>query len=388
MATSLAAQLQKLAVPQTTIYKDDNKIVSLLFDPKEAALKDRETFYEIGRSGLSELILLNESFIIYENTLFSLSSKDFERAMENKEVNENLDKTIERFLLQVSPYILLQPSHKALEWLINRYHIHQYNQDALMALILPYHNSKIFVRIVQLMEIKNKSNRWAWLRFVQKSGAPLPNQLLFNNCVQNNANMGFIASTTLKYVEQFGEKAHHLNTVFAFFCQTAIGMLNSAKKITEPMINALLPTLIAAIDSPIADFRASSYIVLGYLFTKASFKCNTLNDIVSKLLTTTIDLKYDVTLLIIIMCDHQKNYVNMTEILNDLSIDIMQTLCGHLQMLVERKNNITPFILKFLSSVLPQMQRDSEDFMRYSKLPEILIEVVDLKNQNPEKIIE
>lgn len=48
MATSLAAQLKKLAVPQATIYKDDKKTVSLLFDPKEAALKDREVFYEIG----------------------------------------------------------------------------------------------------------------------------------------------------------------------------------------------------------------------------------------------------------------------------------------------------------------------------------------------------
>lgn len=388
MATSLAAQLQRLAVPQSTIYKDDNKTVSLLFDPKEAALKDRDTFYEIGSSGLSELIALNEAFLIYEGTLFSLSSKEFERAMENKEVNENLDKTIERFLLQLSPYILLQPAHKALEWLINRYHIHQYNQDAIMALILPYHSTKIFVRIVQLMDIKERTNRWSWLHPVQKNGTPLANQMMFNLCAQNNATMAFIAKSTLKYVEQYGEKANQLNTVFAFFCQSAIGMINSTKKIKESLINSLLPTIIAAIESPIADFRASAYIILGFLFTKTSFKVRTLNVIVDKLLTTSFDLSYDVTLLIIILCENQKNYVNMSEtILNDMSIDIMNTLCGHLKVLIERKNNILSFVLAFLSSVLPQMQKDSEQFMRFSKLPEILIEEVDLKNQQPEKVI-
>lgn len=387
MATSLAAQLQKLAVPQSTIYKNDNKIVSLLFDPKEAAQKDRDTFYEIGRSGLSELIALNEAFVVYENTLFSLTSKDFERAMEDKGVNENLDKTIERFLLQVSPYILLQSSHKALEWLFNRYHIHEYNQDSLMALILPYHNAKIFVRIIQLMDIKVKSNRWVWLRSIQKHGTALPNQTLFNNCVQNPATMAFIASTTLKYVEQFGEKANQLNTIYAFFCQTAVGMLNSANKINEPMVNALLPTLIAAVDSPIVDFRASAYIVLGFMFIKVSFKANTLNDIMSKLLTTSFDVSYDVTLLLVILCEHQKNFTSMSEVLNDLSIGTLQALCRHLKVLVERKHNILPFVTAFLSSVLPQVQKDSEEFMRYSKLPEILIEEIDLKNQNPDKVI-
>lgn len=327
--------------------------------------------------------------MVYENTLFSLSSKNFERAMVNKEVNENLDITIERFLLQLSPYLLLQSAHKALEWLINRYHIHQYNQDSIMALFLPYHSTNIFVRMVQLMDIKDNSNRWVWLRPVQKSGAALQNQSLYNQCAQNQATMTFIAKNTLKYVEQYGEKANNLNTIFAFFCQTAIGMINTIKKVRESHITSMLSTVIAAIDSPIADFRASAHIILGYLFTKSKFRVKTLNDIVDKLLTTPFDLSYNVTLLIIILYENQKNLVNMSEvILNNLSIGIMNTLCGHLQVLIERKNNVLPFVLAFLASVLPQMQRDSEEFMRFSKLPEILIEEVDLKNQQPEKVIQ
>ena len=48
MATSLAAQLQKLKAPQTSLLLQDKKRASLLFDPKEAANFDRQTIYELG----------------------------------------------------------------------------------------------------------------------------------------------------------------------------------------------------------------------------------------------------------------------------------------------------------------------------------------------------
>lgn len=385
-ATSLAEQLKKLAVPQTTIYNDENKTASLLFDPKEAANKDRDTFYEIGLSGLKELVALYEGFRVYEDSLFSLASKDFERAVQNKEVNQNLDQTIEKFLLQLSPYLLLQSSHKALEWLINRYHIQLYNQDAIMMLILPHHSTKIFVRFVQLMKVKSTNSKWSWLQPVSKHGIVLANQVLFNQCASNTGTLQFIAKSTLKYVKEFGERATQLNTVFAFFCQTAIGVIDSSKKVTEAIINALLPTVVKAIDSPISDFRASAYLVLGYLFTKTRLKEDTLNEIVFKLLTTEFDISYDVAILITMMYDNQGHVKNMSEnILNDMSVDIMTILCGHLKTLVQRGHNVRAFMMAFLSSVLPLIQ--GEDFWRYCKLPEILIGEVDLKQQRPDKII-
>ncbi|KAF9811952.1 hypothetical protein SFRURICE_021309, partial [Spodoptera frugiperda] len=385
-STSLAEQLKKLTVPQSTIYKDDNKTVSLLFDPKEAANKDRDTFYEIGISGLRELIALYEGFRVFEDTLFSLSSKDFERAVQTKEINQNLDQSIEKFLLQLSPYLLLQSSHKALEWLINRYHIQQYNQDAIMALIVPYHGTNIFVRFVQLMDIKSTNNRWNWLMPIHKNGIPLANQVLFNQCVSNNGTLQFIAKTTLKYVKEFGERATQLNTVYAFFCQTAIGVMDSSKKVTEAIVNALLPTVIKAIDSPIVDFRSAAYITLGYLLTKTSLKEDTLNEIVLKLLTTEFDISVDVAILITMVYEKQSHMKKMSEdILNDMSIDIMNSLCDHIKKLVEKRHKISAFLLAFLSSVLPLIQ--GEDYWRYCKLPEILIGEIDLKQQKPELII-
>ncbi|XP_028178693.1 HEAT repeat-containing protein 1 [Ostrinia furnacalis] len=387
-ATSLSEQLKKLSAPQSAIYKEGKKKASLLFDPKEAGLKDRDTFYEIGLSGLNDLIALYEGFRVYEDSLFSQSSKEFERAVQSKEVNQNLDQTIEKFLLQISPYFLLQSSHKALEWLVNRYHIHEYNQDAIMALILPYHGSNIFVRFIQIMPLKANTNRWNWLRPMQKNGVPLSNQVWYNHCLSNSASLQFTAKMTLKYVKEFGERSSQLNTVFAFFCQTALGVLESGKHVNEGTINALLPTVLKAIESSIVDFRSAAYIVLGFLFTKATLKGEILNDIVLKLLTTEFDMTYDIAILITMLYAHQTHMKHMSEtILNNISLDIMNDLCGYMKRSVEHKQNIQPFVLAFLSSVLRLLQKDTEQFTRFRQLPQTLIDEVDLKNQQPESIV-
>lgn len=385
-STSLAEQLQKLTVPQSAIYKDDKKTASLLFDPKEAASKDRETFYEIGLSGLKELIALYEGFRIFEDTLFSLSSKDFERAVQSKEVNQNLDQAVEKFLLQISPYLLLQSAHKALEWLVNRYHIHQYNQDAILALILPYHETKIFIRFVQLLNLKT-SKRWGWLRPIQKHGIPLAKQVLYNHCTSGSDTLQFISKTTLNYVQEFGDRSSQLNTVFAFFCSTSIGAMNSTKHVTESMINALLPTVMKALESPVVDFRSSAYVILGFLSTKASIKEDTLNVIVDKLLTSEFDLSYDMALLINLLYTTQSHVTKFSEVVLNISVDIMTELCGHLMKLVEQKINIQPLTLAYLSSILPVIQSNGEEFRRFYQLPLILIDTVDLKGQQPEKIV-
>lgn len=385
-STSLAEQLQKLSGPQTSIYKEDKTKASLLFDPKEAASKDRDTFYEIGLSGLKELIALYEGFRVYEDALFSVSSKDFERAVQSKEVNQNLDQTIEKFLLQLSPYFLLQSAHKALEWLVNRYHIHQYNQDAIIALILPYHETKIFVRFVQLLHLKN--SRWDWLKPIQKHGIPLTKQVLHNQCVSNTSTLQFVAMNTLKYVTEFGERATQLNTVFAFFCSTAIGTINTTQYVNEAMISALLPTITKGFESPIVDFRSSVYVILGYLSTKTSFKKDTINELIMRLLSVEYDLSYEVVLLINVIYTNQKHLTEMSDnILSNISIDVMHSICKHLKKLVDLNINIQVFSLVFLSSVITVLQRNIEDFRMFSKLPEMFIDEIDLKNQQPEKII-
>lgn len=60
--TSLAQQLQRLALPQTDpslLSRDE--VVSLLFDPKEAATIDRDTAFAIGKLSLILFCSLSSS---------------------------------------------------------------------------------------------------------------------------------------------------------------------------------------------------------------------------------------------------------------------------------------------------------------------------------------
>lgn len=146
--TSLARQLQRLAVPHTqTALSQDKRRASLLFDPREAASLDREAVFALGMpenqfialfsvlfvgeilmlcchvsgiTGLEHLESLSPVFEEYETSIFNKTSQTFERSMQSKEVNAELDRTLRRFFIQLSPYILLKSAHKALEWLIYR----------------------------------------------------------------------------------------------------------------------------------------------------------------------------------------------------------------------------------------------------------------------------
>lgn len=105
----------------------------------------------LGQSGLEELQKLNKTvFDEFRTTLFAQSSVNFERAVQDATVNKKLDARIAKFLLLATPYFLLNACHKALEWLVFRYHIHEYNREQFILLILPYHETRIFVRCVLL----------------------------------------------------------------------------------------------------------------------------------------------------------------------------------------------------------------------------------------------
>lgn len=138
--TSLKLQLSKLVDPHTQwqlTESESRKRASFLYDPKVASTLDRETiyclgktelkfsifaicFYSQGTNGFEELCLLDSAFEEFERVLFSDTSLTFERSIQTKEVNDSLNQTIRRFLIRLSPYFLLSPAHKALEWLVHR----------------------------------------------------------------------------------------------------------------------------------------------------------------------------------------------------------------------------------------------------------------------------
>ncbi|KAF2881660.1 hypothetical protein ILUMI_24517 [Ignelater luminosus] len=314
MSTSLAEQLQRLAVPQTSVFKRDKKRASLLFDPKEAANLTKETVYQIGVDGLEELKNRNPVFQQFENTLFHITSKDFERSVESAESNQRLNKNIRKFLLLLSPHFLLNCSYKALEWLVHRYYIHEYNKEDLLMLILPYHETNIFVRALQLLNLREPNDKWGWLKPLQKPGIHLPKQTLYNHAASDVYFLEFVSNFVLTTIKEH-EKPACLTVVFNFYWTTFTGALEYSQEINEAQVTQMLPVLLKGLTSEIPDFAAASYIITAKLVTKTQLSDKILEKFLEKVTQLKVtSLLTEAMLVLVVLYQSQTQYPSISEL--------------------------------------------------------------------------
>ncbi|XP_018325766.1 HEAT repeat-containing protein 1 [Agrilus planipennis] len=377
MSTSLAEQLQRLAVPQTSAIIRGKKRASLLFDPSEAANLNRETVYQIGIDGFEELKNKNAAFVQFESTLFHPASKDFERSVQNADTNKRLDKNIRKFLILLSPYFLLNSSHKALEWLIYRYHIHEYNKEDILMLILPYHETNIFVRVLQLLKLKESNDKWRWLRPLQKRGIHLTKQSLFNHAGSDPHFIKFLSDFVLTAVAVH-EKPSSLITIFNFYCIVFTGAIEYTKILQETHISFMLPVLLKGISSQVSDFLAASLIILARLAAKTILSEKILTLIVRKLTKIEI-LRNEVVLTLVIIYQKQTHYKEVSmgalehvihkkwfpktlQEFNDLGYNITPLLLPLLQASIREFlfNDDKEQCIVFVDSILSEIKMDEQ----------------------------
>ncbi|XP_058525366.1 HEAT repeat-containing protein 1 isoform X2 [Ochotona princeps] len=288
--TSLAQQLQRLALPQSdpSLLSRD-QVASLLFDPKEAATIDRDTAFALGCTGLEELLGIDPTFEQFEAPLFSQLAKTLERSVQTKAVNKQLDEHISLFLIHLSPYFLLKPAQKCLEWLIHRFHIHLYNQDSLIACVLPYHETRIFVRVIQLLKISGPKHKWFWLLPVKQSGVPLARGTLITHCYKDLGFMDFICSLVTKSVKVFAEhpgSSAQLRVLLAFYASTIVSALVTAENVSDNIVAKLFPYIQKGLKSSLPDYRAATYMIICQICVKVAMEDTFVNSLASQIIKT------------------------------------------------------------------------------------------------------
>lgn len=389
MSTSLADQLRRLKTPQSTLLVDLKKRPSILFNPKEAAEKDRETIFDIGYSGFEDLIKLNPSFLQFESSLFDKNAREFQRAVENKEVNRQLKEVIKKFLIHLSPYLLLQPAQKCLEWLIRRFNINEYEKTEFMMLILPYHETTIFVKCLQTMNLSSQSDLWHWLEPVKKNGVPLSKQALLNRVASDTFLMSFICESIVYAVNELDTRSHTLQVYYAFFCTSIIGAIDIAK-INESHITNIYRAVRKGIKSTSLDFCAASLMIIGQLVNKVALKRDILDSFVNMLLerVTHAQLQHDIIILLVLI------YRNQNETINDISEECLIKLFTNKniklpQALAEiyKDVNILPFYLPLLRASLKHIQLKSTSSMRCRKFCEALLSEISFKQEDADCVI-
>lgn len=387
MTTSLAEQLRRLQTPQSSQFVDSRKRDSILFTQREAATKSRETIYEIGISGLDELIELNPAFEEFQSTLFELTAKEVQRAVETKEVNILLNKNIKRFMLHMSPYFMIPASHKCLEWLIRRFNINLYNKEEFLMLILPYHQTNIFSRCVQSMKFDDPTDKWAFLADVKKSSAPLSKYALWNHGATQPKFLEFIGKFTYDAIKELDNKAGNLQTMLAFYCTTIIGAMEQVAVINDNYIVCIVKYLIKTFKSNVIDFAAAGYMITAQLLVKAKLGGLLLNELMNKITNTVqLTLSQDVILLLTLMFQTQTEELKVTDKTLENIISFEWLPAAFEQMRNEGKPFIA-FYRALICKLLEKIGDKSEDFEHYKEYCESLMSEVVMDDEEAQIII-
>uniref|UniRef100_A0A1A9WXC5 HEAT repeat-containing protein 1 n=1 Tax=Glossina brevipalpis TaxID=37001 RepID=A0A1A9WXC5_9MUSC len=283
MTTSLFQQLERLKVPEADAFLENKRCASILFDCKEAAAKGRRTIYDLGVNGLEELILLNPSFQQFKTTLFDEATIQIERATEHKDINQLLDCNIRKFFCYLSPYFLLRPAHMCLEWLIRRFRVHEYNRNDLVALILPYHETNAFVKVIQTFRLRRSDKIWHWLKPSQLAGLPLSKTAILNRAATEKGFLKFVCNSTADAVKELGIDAHLLQAQLNFYCSVVIGALEKCQRVQEWHIITLLPSLTKGLTSRSVDFVSAAYMITARLVARAEITAKLCKFLIAKL---------------------------------------------------------------------------------------------------------
>ncbi|KAI1320098.1 HEAT repeat-containing protein 1 [Mortierella claussenii] len=279
--SSLAQQLKRIGTADAN--KGSEKAArhraSFLFDSKQAADYDIDTIFSIGANGIAELKQLDEKFAPFEQTLFSESMKSVDRVLQTNEDNAKLDESIALFLRQLSPYFLLKPSGKALEWLIRRFRINEFNIDAIMHSILPYHETALFVTMVSILQIE-ESSRWMFLRPIRKSKQPLDRTLLIQNMLKDRSLVEFVCETVLQSVTRRAS----FKTLVSFYAAVMLQYISTLPIITDETLTAVFPYILEGLRAKGApEYQIASYMIISQISERVALTYEVLSSLFSNM---------------------------------------------------------------------------------------------------------
>ncbi|KAJ0400269.1 hypothetical protein ATCC90586_010242 [Pythium insidiosum] len=276
MVSTLAAQLQQLREGGAG---SKRKTDTFLYDAREAAQIDDETVYNLAWNGLLELRQLDAAFEEFDPSrdparLFSRQRIHFHRVQLTKSEEAEINAALSKLLDALSAYFLLGATHKVLEFLVRRYEIHRYNVNDVMAMIISYHESKWFAKMVTILHIAN--TRWEFLLRVKQTGEPLLRQALVQRALDESSVVEFIFTSAAR----IGAANPKLISLYALI---VLQMLEQCT-VNESMLRWLLPELLTALKTKaFPEMQAAAYMVLTKLSSKAVLSAKVVDTLVKHL---------------------------------------------------------------------------------------------------------
>ena len=289
MATSLQQQLAAISAKSTQQLdlraQKARHSKSLLFEPKDAASQSFDTLFQLCYEGFEELCMLDTRFSPFARNLFSEQSKDEDRTQMTARENEELDNVVETFLGLVGGRLLLKPAMKAVEWLVRRFRVQEYNTENVLLTFLPYHTSHIFPTLLSILPDKLPAS----FRFLHPYVASLqspPRHAVLSAAINSTAFFSALSQYVLRVAKARNHSAILLGFWASITAQAVNGIIDSTrsgrdairKQREEDLLLRVLPILQSALSiQAVPELYLGSCMIMTILVTKASLEEKVIN---------------------------------------------------------------------------------------------------------------
>ena len=293
METALKSQLNKLKISQKSQPILPSKCeASFLFDLEHSKRIDTETIYEIGYSGLIDIARHNQNFVKYFNTIFNSTSKYFNREVKREEELKEVDENLNELLTQLIPFFRHKPTHKIIEYLIRIYNVNVYNKKVLLFSFLPYHETKLFSKLIQLMNF-DQLNHLKFFSIFAKEGKVVMKEYLYKEMSSNYEFLKEIFNFYDEYVTSSKnyelDDSSYLTFIFEM-CQFILKNISGKIAIDVNRLNLIIQFLnknFKILKNKISVFKRSNYDDEGeYEVTLVIQACELINVLIAKLSIT------------------------------------------------------------------------------------------------------
>ncbi|KAK4179285.1 hypothetical protein QBC36DRAFT_298655 [Triangularia setosa] len=241
---------------------------SLIWQPQAAAGQTYAEIYTVCREGFDELCTIDSRFRPFAAHLFSEQSQQADRTQMTAEENAVLDKRVDSFLHLAGARLQLMPAVKAIEWLIRRFRVHEFNTRTLITCFLPFHAIPVFVTLLSILP-SNLPHEYRFLDPYIRSLSNPPIEVIVTQATNHRE----LLSTISEYMLELGEKKHDYHAInmlwFSVMTQSVNAMIDKGRsgnkaiqlENTQKLLQQVTPALSRAMmmrQSP--EIQISSYM--------------------------------------------------------------------------------------------------------------------------------
>jgi hypothetical protein len=150
---------------------------------------------------------------------------------------------------------------------------------ALLAAILPYHATNIFVRVVGLIDLHQHPD-WRFLSIVQKTRLPIDRATLVKRASSNIAVLNFVCSAVGLALRN-AVPVQSVNFLVTLHTSVVTGVLAGA--IDDAVLTTVLPSLLDGLHAEHVQVRSMAYAVMAQLISTTALEPRPLQELLSHL---------------------------------------------------------------------------------------------------------